>query len=421
MPQYIYTAAFVIVCIKSFNMFLKGFLFRSQKKITDKAKEGLWCVMSLQLSKEFREKSAVKRNKTISRTFIESVVNPVTKMDLFIFTGELKSAMTSGLEITRALTMMSEQTRKPIIKDIIKGILFKINQGIRISEAFSSYPWFFNGIYISSIKIGEENGRIPQVLENLEKALAKQMEIDRKVMGAMIYPVIAFIICIIFTLITFKYIMPGIMEFMSGLEVELPLPTKIVLNLTNIASHPYFSLFFTAFLAVVCYGAYRYISRPTGKWVVDNLALRLPIMCKVVRKLAYVNICRNMATLIDAGIPITNALKLAGGSCANLVFSKSCLDAAKAIENGSNLSEFFLSDPFLYDSVFSSMFMIGEESGRIPNIASSLADMYETDLENFFNSFSSIIEPLMITFVGGIIGFIIASVFLPLYSVLSDF
>ena len=129
-------------------MFLKGFLFRSQKKITDKAKEGLWCVMSLQLSKEFREKSAVKRNKTISRTFIESVVNPVTKMDLFIFTGELKSAMTSGLEITRALTMMSEQTRKPIMKDIIKGILFKINQGIRISEAFSSYPWFFNGIYI---------------------------------------------------------------------------------------------------------------------------------------------------------------------------------------------------------------------------------------------------------------------------------
>ena len=125
--------------------------------------------------------------------------------------------------------------------------------------------------------------------------------------------------------------------------------------------------------------------------------------------------------MTEPGIPITNALRLCAGACNNVVYSQSCQMAAEALENGEQLSEFFARNSFLYDNVFTSMFIVGEESGNIPEVSLCLADMYERDIDSFFNSISSIIEPIMILFVGGVIGFIVISVFMPLYTVFSAF
>lgn len=360
------------------------------------------------------------RSVEVQRGFWEKIFAPVTKFDLYIFTSELKSTLLSGLEITRSLSMMQEQVRKPLMKDIIRGLLFNISQGKKVSAAFSAYPWFFDNIYIASIKVGEENGRLPEILQSLEKAISKQIEINRKIVGALVYPIIAFIVCVIFTLITFKYIMPGIMEFVSGLDADIPPPTKLVMFLTSIADNPYSSLWFIILLGISVYLVVKYLSMPRGRYVVDEICLRLPIVRDVVKKLNYVSICSTLSTLIDAGVPITNAFRLAASSCSNTAFVRSCNEAANALESGELISDYFKRDQFLYDSIFSGMFIVGEESGSIPDITSALANMYETDLDNFFNSISSVIEPIMILFVGSIIGFIVLSVFLPLYSVFQN-
>ncbi len=378
--------------------------------------------MSIEVNPELlkdAKKEALKK-RTIKRSMLESIFVPVTKLDLFIFTSELKSTLMSGLEITRALAMMMDQTRKPILRDIIKGLLFNISQGKKISDSLGAYPWMFDPIYIASIKVGEENGRIPEILQSLEISLKKQIDIDRKVVGALVYPIIALIVCAVFTLITFKYIMPGIMEFVGGLDVQIPWPTQIVLALTKMADNPYSSLWFFLILAIVVFYTVRYVNMPRGKFFIDSVSLSIPVVRDVIRKLSYVNICRTLSTLVDAGVPITNAMKLAASACSNGIFSRSCINACEALENGETLSEFFKRDKFLYDPIFSSMFIVCEESGNMPEVTSCLADMYETDLENFFNSISSVIEPVMIVFVGSIIGFIILSVFLPLYSVFSE-
>ncbi len=378
--------------------------------------------MSLEIEeKKENDNIFVKKNKVIDRNFFENLIDPVTKFDVYLFTSQLRTTMNSGLEIVRALTMIGEQTQKKIVKNVIRGIIFKIVQGIKISTAMSYYPWMFDTIYISSIKVGEENGNIPQILFNLEKSILKQIEVDRKVVGACVYPVIAFIVSIVFAIFTFKYVMPGIMEFIGNLETELPWPTKVVLFLTDVASYPYTSLIVFILVFFACFGIYRYIKQPRGKYAIDYITLGIPILNSISRKLSYSNICRNISTLVEAGIPITNALRLCAGACNNVVYSQSCQMAAEALENGEQLSEFFARNSFLYDNVFTSMFIVGEESGNIPEVSLCLADMYERDIDSFFNSISSIIEPIMILFVGGVIGFIVISVFMPLYTVFSAF
>ncbi len=378
--------------------------------------------MSLE-SKENKEeeKIFIEKNKIIDRDVLEYIFDPIDKFDVYLFTSQLRSALSSGLEIIKALSIIADQTPKKIIKKVIRGIIYKITQGMRISDSMSYYPWMFDKIYIASIKVGEENGKIVEILTNLEKAMLKQIEIDRKVMGACVYPIVAFLLSIVFAIFTFKYVMPGIMEFIGNLNIELPWPTKIVLFLTDVASYPYTSLIVVIILCLIFYGIYKYIKKPRGKYAIDYIILGIPVVNTVSKKLSYSNICRNIATLLEAGIPITNALKLASGACNNIVYAESCKSAAYALEDGEQLSEFFERNIFLYDNVFRSMFKVGEEAGTLPEVSLCLADMYDRDLDSFFNSISSIIEPIMILFVGGIIGFIVISVFIPLYSVLSAF
>lgn len=373
------------------------------------------------IEKEEKDTIFVKRNKVINRSFLESLFNPVTKFDVYLFTNQLRTAISSGLEITRALSIIEDQTPKKVLKDVIRRIRFRIMQGTKISTAMSYYPWMFDKIYVASIKVGEENGQIDQILQNLEVSMLKKIEMDRKFIGACIYPAVAFLLSIIFAIFTFKYVMPGIMEFIGNLDTELPWPTKIVLFLTDIASYPYASLIAAILAGILILFIYRYIEQPRGKFAIDYVALHIPVLNSIIRKMSYSSICRNIATLLGAGIPITNALRLCGGACSNVIFAESCESAALALEDGDMLSEFFARNSFLYDNIFTSMFVVGEESGNMPELSLCLADMYDRDLDSFFNSINSVIEPVMIVFVGGVIGFIVLSVFLPLYSVFSSF
>ncbi len=358
--------------------------------------------------------------KFIPKTQPKRLFSKVNKLDLLMFTRELKTVLESGLDINSALILMSQQTQKKEMNGIITNIVVKINKGSNLSQSMAEYPWLFDRVYLGSIRAGEYNGDIPKSLENLEHLLEKEIDMRRKVSMALIYPSIAMTVCLAFTYITFKYLLPNLIEFLTSNGGSLPLPTQILIAITQIVSYPWTLpiVLVLCFLAVTMFKSYT--NMPYGRYAFHMALLRIPVIGVILKKIAYTNITNSLTTLINNGISLTKAVELAGEASGNAVFEASCKEASKLLNDGVPLSDFLLRNQDLYGKIFASMFAIGEESGSLPDMTEKLNNLYEVDVDNALGAIGVIIEPVLIVITGIIIGFVMLGVFMPLYNTISN-
>lgn len=340
----------------------------------------------------------------------------VKSKDLVIFTRQLSTMISAGVPLTRAMYTLQMQTDNKYFKEVIGSMMKDIEGGLAMGDAFSKYPNVFSEVYVNMVKAGEAGGILDEILKRLAAQVEQDSSMRKKIKSAMAYPVVIFGITILAFFGIMIFVIPKlgkIIKDLGGEDAKLPVYTEMMLSFSTFLQKNAIPLLVVS--AIGIYILRRYIRTPKGKYKFHALLLRLPIIKTVVIKIAIARFARTFASLMSAGVAVLDALQVTGGAIGNKVIEAELQEAAKAVKNGKQLSE-PLSQSKHFPPIVSQMLAIGEETGQIDTILIKVADFYEEEVETTIDGLSSLIEPLMIVVLGGMVGLIAASVMGPIAS-----
>lgn len=335
--------------------------------------------------------------------------------ELVMFTRQLSAMVSAGVPITRSLNSMSKHAESPAFKRAIDSVAKNIEGGQPFADSLAKYPDIFNDVYVNMVRAGEAAGILDDILKRLALQQEKNAAIRKKIKSAMAYPVVLIFITIgaFFGLMLFVIPMIGkTIKDLAGEEAELPGLTQAMMNISNFFVNFWFIIF-----PVIGAGVWlflRYIKTPDGKKRFHQLIIKMPIIGGVIRKLAVARFTRTFSALIGAGVAVLEALDITSKAVGNTVYEESLKKAANRVKNGDVLSKIIAEDEFLYPPIVSQMLSVGEETGQTDQVLVKVADFYEEEVDTAINGLSATIEPIMIVFMGGMVGLIAASVMLPI-------
>lgn len=344
--------------------------------------------------------------------------------DLVVFTRQLSTMVSAGVPLTRAISTMQMQTDNKYFKTVIGGIMKDVESGIPLADAFSKYPNVFSEVYVNMVRAGEAGGILDEILKRLASQVEQDSSMRKKIKSAMTYPVVILSI----TVIAFFGMMLGvipklgkILKDLGGENAELPVYTQAMLDIsafctgsTIIPKVPN-ALFILTALGFGIFFLRKYIRTPSGKYKFHMLLLRMPIVSPIITKIAIARFARTFASLMSAGVGVLDAIEVTGGAIGNKVIEKDLKDASKDVQAGKQLSE-PLSNSKYFPAIVPQMLAIGEETGQMDTILIKVADFYEEEVSATLDGLTSIIEPVMIVVLGGMVGLVAASVMGPISS-----
>lgn len=338
----------------------------------------------------------------------------VKSKDLVIFTRQLATMINAGVPLVRSLATMQAQTENPAFKKQLVSISKDVESGIAFADALEKFPTTFNPTYINMIRAGEAGGILDEILKKLAVQQEKDAAIRAKFKSAMTYPAVLIGITILVFIGLMTFVVPKIGTIIGELSGgELPPMTKIMLAISDIMID-----FWYIHLTVIVVGTaflFRYFKTPKGRIVKDNLLLRIPAIRTLIVKLAVARFSRIFASLMSAGVSVIDSIEITGRAIGNSVFEKELKAAAKEVANGEQLSV-PLSRSKLFPPIVSQMMAIGEETGQIDTVLIKVAEFYEEEVDAAVEGLSSILEPILIVVMGGMVGLIAISVIGPISS-----
>lgn len=356
--------------------------------------------------------------------------------ELTIFTRQMSTMVSAGVPLTRSLTTLETQAESKYFKSVIGSISKDVESGVSLGDAFAKFPNVFSQVYINMVKAGEAGGILDSILKRLASQIEKDATIRKKIKGAMTYPTVLLVITIgaFFGLMTLVIPKIGkILTDLGGPNAKLPVYTRALLDISafclsnSIMAHiPLLNLipglnripnvvFLVAAASIIIFYLLRYIKTPKGKLQFHTLLLKTPVISVIITKVAVARFSRTFAALTSAGVSVLEALEVTGGAIGNLVIENELKEAAKEVRNGKPLSEPIANSKH-FPPIVSQMLAVGEETGQMDTILIKVADFYEEEVDTVIDSLSSIIEPVMIVFMGSIVGVIAASVMGPIAS-----
>lgn len=339
----------------------------------------------------------------------------VKTRDLVIFTRQLATMINAGVPIVKSLATLQIQSDNKYFKEVIGQITKKVESGTGLSEAMSDYPRIFSTIYVNMVRAGEEGGILDQALLRLALQTEKDAAIKKKVKSAMTYPSVISGITVLAFFVLMTSVVPKLGEVIKGMGAPLPTLTVVMLAIGDFMKTP---MFIIGFLAVAVGGTIafkRYIRTERGKYNFHFLLLKLPIVKVLITKVAIARFARTFSSLMSAGVTVLVAIETTSAAVGNKVIEKELTEAAAAVKNGAQFSA-ALAESKVFPPIVSQMLSVGEETGQIDQILIKVAEFYEEEVDAFVDSLTSIIEPLMILVLGGMVGLVAASVFGPLSS-----
>jgi type IV pilus assembly protein PilC len=344
----------------------------------------------------------------------------VKTKDITIFTRQLSTMVSAGVPLNRSFLTLQEQAENAYFKKVIGDMSRQIEGGASIGEALGKYPKIFDDIYVNMVIAGEAGGILDEILKRLATQLEKNESIKKKIKSATTYPKVVFGITIAAFVVVMNVIVPKISTMLlelGGPDAKLPPLTRIMIALSDFSK----SYAVPILIAVVIVGIFvrRYMATPKGKFLYHSLLLKIPVLKLVITKVAVARFARTFSSLMSAGVPVNKAIRVTSGSIGNKVLEKELLDAAKDVEAGKQLSDSLSKSPH-YPPIVAQMLAIGEETGQIDKILIKVADFYEEEVDTTIESLSSLLEPLMIVILGGMVGLVAASVMGPLGSLTSS-
>ncbi len=335
--------------------------------------------------------------------------------ELVGFTRQLSTMVSAGVPILRSLNSMAQHAESANFRTILNGVSREIESGISFADALSKYPQAFNDVYVNMVRAGEAGGILDDILKRLALQQEKNSSMKKKIKSAMTYPMVLIFITIgaFFGLMIFVLPMIGkTIKDLAGEDAELPALTTALMGISQFMVSFWYIIFPAMFGGI--YLLIRYIKTPSGKAKFHRFVLRAPIISKIIKKVAVARFTRTFSALIGAGVSVLEALEVTARAVGNIVYEESLLDASKRIKNGEVLSKIINEREDLYPPIVGQMLSVGEETGQTDKVLVKVADFYEEEVDTAISGLSSTIEPVMIVFMGGMVGLIAAAVMMPI-------
>ena len=336
---------------------------------------------------------------------------------LAAFTSQLSTLQDAGLPIVRSIKILGNQMKPGTLKNTLGVISDDVEGGSTFSEALGKHPKIFNRLYVNMVKAGEAGGVLDTILRRLAEFMDKQQRLKRQIIGAMVYPAVVIAVAGGILSGIMIFVVPAFEEIFNDIGVDLPLPTVMLINLSGLLSNFWYLIPGIPIGAVVLL---RFVnSQAAGKYLLDSLKLRVPLFGTIIKKSTISQFTRTLGTLITSGVPILEALGICKNAIGNQVVANAVTAVHEAIREGETIAE-PLAQSGIFDDIVVNMIDVGEETGELDKMLIKVSDNYDDEVEVAVEAMVSLMEPVMIVFMGGAIGFIVIALFLPLITLVEQ-
>ncbi len=344
-----------------------------------------------------------------------SLGSGVSIKELALFTRQFSVMLDAGLPLVECLAILGIQQDNKIFGKVLEQIRTDVESGSTLSQAMERHPKIFDGLFVNMVSAGEAGGILDVILQRLSFFLEKTVKLKRALISASVYPSTIISVAIAIVVIIMVWVIPVFATLFESLDTSLPLPTRVVIGATGLLTRFALPL---AIGGVIFLLAGRYFYRTSrGRLILDTMTLRIPWLGVVLRKIAISRFARTLSTLLGSGIPILEGLEITAGTAGNVVIRNSILSARQEVEEGSTLAE-PLRRRKLFPPMVTQIVAVGEQTGQLDNMLKKLADYYEEEADASIANLMTMLEPLMIIFLGGIVGGIVVSMYLPIFTLI---
>lgn len=351
---------------------------------------------------------------SFNMSFSFSFLNGIKTQEKISLAKNLSSMIEAGLSVTRALSVMSRQTKRKPLQALISDLEENVSRGKTLSEALALHPKVFSPLFASMVKAGEESGGIASSLKIVGSQMEKSYQLVKKVRGAMIYPSVVIGVMVVLAILLLIFMVPTLTQTFEGLNIELPLSTRTIIFFSNFLIN---NLLLTAvFLFFFVILTTLFFRSPSGRRFLDSASLKLPVVGNIVREVETALMARTLSSLLSAGVDVVVALAVTSDVMQNHLYKESMQEAKDKIQKGEQLSVLLGQHSYIYPLFVSEMALVGEETGKIADMLANAATYYENEVDQKTKDLSTIIEPLLMVIIGIGVGFFAISMLAPTYS-----
>ena len=337
----------------------------------------------------------------------------VNNNDIVIFSRQLSTLVSAGVPIVQGLNILEAQAENPAFKAVVTVLRTDIESGLSIADAMRKHPQAFTELYVSMVKAGEVGGILDTILERLSAYLESSEALKAKVKSAMMYPTVVGGVAFCITVFLILFVIPVFKDIFSGFGAELPFPTRVLIGISDTLRH--YIIYILAAGGGVVWGLKKYIKTEKGQERIDELSLNLPVVGILLKKVAIAKFTRTLGTLIKSGVPILQGLETVAKTAGNKIIERAIYKSRDSIKEGGRIS-----DPLKKANIFPPMVIqmisVGEETGGLDNMLNKIADFYDQEVDTAVKGLTSMIEPLIMVIMGFVIGAIVISMFMPMFS-----
>ncbi|WP_162029941.1 MULTISPECIES: type II secretion system F family protein [unclassified Lentimonas] len=335
---------------------------------------------------------------------------------LTVFTQQLAAMLEAGLPLVTALEALEDQTEHPVFQVIIRNVRTDVSAGKSFSESCAAYPKAFPNLFISMVEAGEASGGLAEILDKTSVYFEETVKLVKQIKGAMTYPIAVIALAVGLVNVLLIFVIPVFAEMFSDFGAELPKPTQILIAVSAFLKS--YIIFLILGAAGFVWGLKRFVATPKGRRIKDQTLLKLPVVGELVRKVSLSRFCRTYAILMRAGVPILRTLEIVSRASDNTYIEAACKEISKHISQGGQVSEVLASDPYFPPTV-KHMTRAGEQTGNVDGMLVKVADFYDNEIDTLVAALTSLMEPLLICFLGVVIGGIVMAMFLPIFQLSS--
>ena len=347
---------------------------------------------------------------------LSTLLGGVRGKDISVFSRQFATMIAAGLPLVQCLQTLGMQMERKRFQDIIAKVAYDVESGSTLSDALGRFPRVFDELYVNLVHVGETGGVLDSMLSRLSTYLEKAQALKHRVQMAIVYPILVMTIAVLVVAFLMIFIIPIFAAFFNNAGVPLPLPTRIVIAVSNGVTRYWYIVL--AVWAAAMFGFRAWYRTEAGRLTVDRFFLRAPIFGPLVRKISIARFTRTLSALLGGGVPIIDALRITAKTAGNRVVENSVMAARERVMAGHTLGE-RLKDSGVFPPMVVQMVIVGEQTGALDNMLAKVADYYEDEVDVAVSGLTALLEPLLIVFLGVVIGGIVIAIYLPIFKVVT--
>ena len=336
--------------------------------------------------------------------------------DIVIFTRQFATMINAGLPLVQSLTILAQQTENKSLKETTKSVVYDVESGNTLADAFAKHPKAFSDLYVNMVAAGEAGGILDTILLRLATFLEKSDALIRKVKSAMIYPGVILTVAASAVAVLLIFVIPTFQSMFASVNLELPLPTRIVIGMSQILIHYWWAIL--AVIGATIFAIKRYYASTNGRKQIDTLLLKAPVLGDLLRKSAVSRFTRTLGTLISSGVSILDGLEITAKTAGNRVIHDAVMESRQSIAGGDTIAA-PLEKSAVFPPMVISMIAVGEQTGGLDEMLSKIADFYDEEVDVAVGALLSLMEPVMIVVLGVIVGGMVVAMYLPIFDMMN--